>query len=208
MRRRYALAIAGVLLLSFLWGVRQVQSNATAAFFLSPPRVWELLVGALLAVKILPPIQQGLTVSLLGLLGLASIAYSVFGFTPATTFPGVNALFPVLGAALVIHSGAPAASPVGRLLSTRPLVFIGLISYSLYLWHWPIIVFARHYFVRPMTALEMTATVAASFAMAVLSWHLVEHPSANVVDSPRAHACSSRPAQQAALWHCLAGSCS
>ncbi|HEY7568792.1 MAG TPA: acyltransferase family protein [Gemmatimonadaceae bacterium] len=177
-RRRYALAIAGALLLSFLWGVRQMDSNATAAFFLSPPRVWELLVGALLAVNVLPRVRHGITATLLGGLGLASIAYGVFGFTSATPFPGVNALFPVLGAALVIYSGSETASPfpVARLLSTRPLVFVGLISYSLYLWHWPIIVFARHYFVRRLTVLETGAAVAASVVMAVLSWKFVEQP--------------------------------
>jgi peptidoglycan/LPS O-acetylase OafA/YrhL len=177
-RRRYALAIAGALLLSFLWGVRQMDSNATAAFFLSPPRVWELLVGALLAVNVLPRVRHGITATLLGGLGLASIAYGVFGFTSATPFPGVNALFPVLGAALVIYSGSETASPfpVARLLSTRPLVFVGLISYSLYLWHWPVFAFAENYLGRLFTLGETFGLFVLCVAIATASWRYVEQP--------------------------------
>lgn len=175
-KRRYALAIASACWLSFAWSLRQIDSNATAAFFLSPPRVWELLVGALLAVNFVPAVKHRLTATVLGMIGLAAIAYSVFGFSAATSFPGVNVLVPVLGAALVIYSGNGKDSPVARLLSARPLVFVGLISYSLYLWHWPLIAFTRHYFVRPMTALEVSGAVLASFAIAVLSWQFVERP--------------------------------
>jgi hypothetical protein len=173
--RRYAVAIAAAALASFAWSVRLIQTNAVDAFFLSPPRVWELLVGALLAVGVIPRIEKRLTATLAGIVGLLAIAYGVLRFSPDTAFPGLNALFPVLGAAFVIHSAA--ASPViARTLSARPLVFVGLISYSLYLWHWVLIVLARRYFVRPMTWAETTGIVLLSFVMAVLSWQFVERP--------------------------------
>src|SRR3546814_6295705 len=71
------------------------------------------------------------------------IALAVFAYDAATPFPGAAALLPCLGTALVIHAGTGAETRVARLLSQRWLVFIGLISYSLYLWHWPLLAFLR-----------------------------------------------------------------
>jgi peptidoglycan/LPS O-acetylase OafA/YrhL len=175
-RRRYGVAISIVLLASLALSITGVSSAPTATFFLAPGRIWELLVGALLALNAIPGIQRPLPAALLGLTGLAAIGYSVLGFSAGTPFPGANALFPVLGAALVIHSGTGTRSAVTRLLSAPPLVFVGLISYSLYLWHWVLLVFLRYYLIRPLTRLEAGQTLIAAFIVAILSWRFIERP--------------------------------
>ncbi|WP_454678058.1 acyltransferase family protein [Achromobacter marplatensis] len=121
--------------------------DPAGAFYLLPTRAWELLLGSLLASST----QRGKGVprsaamaQIAGTLGLCLILWSVFAYTGKTVFPGLNALAPCLGALLIIYSGArPGGSWVSRMLSFRPIVFIGLISYSLYLWHWPLLVLMR-----------------------------------------------------------------
>ena len=80
-------------------------------------------------------------------MGLSLIAYAVYFFTDDTTFPGAAALLPCVGAGLIIYAGEPGPSFLKSALSFQPLVFIGVLSYSLYLWHWPLIVFTRYFFV-------------------------------------------------------------
>ena len=170
-------SVAGVLLVilaaSFGLSVWAVPRAPEAAFFLAPTRVWELLVGSLLALGVVPPLAGRAGREVVGAAGLALIVASVLAFDEQTPFPGVNALWPCLGAAMVIHAEG---SAVGRLLSTRPLVFVGLVSYSLYLWHWPLIVFARYEGWFTGAPLETAAVLAASFGLAVASWRLVELP--------------------------------
>lgn len=173
--KRYATAISVVLVMSLALSIGRLSASPSATFYLAPGRAWELLVGALLAIHVVPSLRRPWPAALLGLAGLASIGYSVFGFSAATPFPGANALFPALGAALVIYSGTT-PSAVTRFLSAPPLVFIGLISYSLYLWHWVLIVFMRYYLVRPMSASESAWTLIASTVIAVLSWRFIERP--------------------------------
>lgn len=175
-RQRYPLAIGLMLVLSFGLSLWSTTASPGRAFYLAPGRLWELLVGGFLATRVIPEIRNQRWAALLGLVGLAAIGYSVIAFYSATPLPGWHALIPVLGAAAVIHSGAGAASLVSRALSAAPLVFVGLISYSLYLWHWILLVFVRYFVIRPMTGLETTVTITASFALAILSWRFVERP--------------------------------
>ena len=112
----------------------------SATFYLAPTRAWELLLGALLAVRAIPPLESRIWQELGGMLGLVLIAYGLFMLTDQSPFPGANALFPAGGAALVIYSANNGETSVSKLLSTTPLVFVGLISYSLYLWHWPFLI--------------------------------------------------------------------
>src|SRR5262249_34810755 len=121
-----------------------VRTNTTAAFYLLHSRAWELLLGSLLAIGALPAVRSRLLAALLGLAGLALIVGSVVIYKDQTPFPGLAALAPCIGAALIIHVGKDAALPTSRLLSLAPVRFIGLISYSLYLWHWPIDVLSRY----------------------------------------------------------------
>ena len=165
--------LLSVLGLSFglsLWGVSRYPE---ATFYLAPTRIWELLIGAVLALGVVPPFKAWLLREGAALAGFAMIVWCVLAFDEGTVFPGLNALWPCLGAALIIHSRTGA---VNRFLSLPPLVFIGLISYSLYLWHWPIIVLARYEGYLLGTPAQTAAVLAASTLAAVLSWRFVETP--------------------------------
>lgn len=175
-RKRYATAISSVLVLSFAYSIWRVHTTPATSFFLATARAWELLIGGLLAIPSIPKLQQKWLANLLGVFGLGLIGYSVFSFSAATPFPGTHALYPCIGAAFIIYSGMEVQTFTGRVLSLRPLVFVGLISYSLYLWHWVIIVFAKHYLDRPLTGLDTAAVIVASFLAAGLTWQFVENP--------------------------------
>lgn len=150
----------------------------TAAFYLSPTRGWEFLAGSLLALNAVPRLYNVVANSLLSALGLTLIAASSFILSPQMGFPGINAVPPVLGAALIIYAAHGALWPPVRLCMTaRPILFTGLISYSLYLWHWPLLVFAEHFLLeRPLRALELIAVLCLGYGFAVLSYHYVEQP--------------------------------
>ncbi len=109
-------------------------------------------------------------------LGLLAILVSIFAFTRATPFPGLAALLPCLGAAAIIYTGSRQATTVSRLLSWAPLRGIGLISYSLYLWHWPVLVLYRLWSVEPVSPAETTALLALALLLSFLSWRFVEQP--------------------------------
>ncbi|HEY3694523.1 acyltransferase family protein [Phenylobacterium sp.] len=147
-----------------------------AAFYLLPARAWELLIGSLLAYGAFPKIKHQAAVELLGAAGLLAILASAALYTEATPFPGLAALPPTVGALLVLYSGEGRATAVSRLLAVQPLRFVGLISYSLYMWHWPIIVLARYWNIRPITGLGAVGLVAASLFAAWLSWRYIERP--------------------------------
>lgn len=157
---------------SFVWSWLEVPRDPKEAFFLLPARGWELLAGALLAMA--PP--RSLAAAgreVLAVAGLLLVVVPMFVFDRETAFPGPAAVPPVLGAVLLIYAGA--GSRVGRILGWKPMVGIGLISYSLYLWHWPLVVFARE------VSFELTATwklslLVASFVLGFLSWRWVETP--------------------------------
>jgi len=145
-----------------------------ASFYLAPFRAWELGIGAIVALAHFPKPRSSLPADLSAAVGIAFIFGSVVMFSWRTTFPGLNALLPCVGAALVIWAGS--GSLVNRILASRLLVFIGLISYSMYLWHWPLLVFARHYAIRDLTSVELLAVLLASVALAVFTFHFIERP--------------------------------
>jgi len=165
-------ALVGSLALS-IWGVK---SNPSAAFYLVPFRAWELLLGSLIGVRAFPRISNTMLCNALSAVGLLLILFSVFFYTSETAFPGVAALAPCLGTAFIIYANEDRKTLTGRLLSWGPMVGIGLISYSLYLWHWPLLVFLRHYLARPLSNAEAGIVVVVSLAAAILSWKFVEQP--------------------------------
>jgi peptidoglycan/LPS O-acetylase OafA/YrhL len=175
-RKRYAIAIGLVLILSFAISVRRLGIDPPAAFYFIGARAWELMLGGLLATAVIPELRHGKSANILGLFGLGLIGYSVFALSSATPFPGPNALYPCVGAALIIYSGIAQETLVSRVLSVRPVVFVGLISYSLYLWHWVILVFSRYYLVRSLNRAEAAAVMASAFVLASLSWQFIETP--------------------------------
>ena len=177
-RERQIMVVLALLSLGLsIWLVRTDQAGA---FYLLQSRAWELLLGALLALGTFPAIRSRLLAGALGILGLALIAGSVLLYRETTPFPGLAALAPCIGAALLIHTGKDASLLSARALSLAPVRFIGLISYSLYLWHWPIDVIARYFAFwhgwDPELKLHKLALLALSFAAAILSWHFVEKP--------------------------------
>ncbi|MDQ2105036.1 acyltransferase family protein [Azospirillum isscasi] len=161
---------------SFALAVFLVRDHPVAAFYLLPPRLWELALGALLAFGAVPDLRSRAARELASGLGAALILASVFTLTEATAFPGYAALLPCLGAALVIHAGRTGPTAVGAVLTLRPVVFIGLISYSMYIWHWPLMVFARFYKGRDLSSRETLVLLAMIAAVSVLSWRLIEIP--------------------------------
>lgn len=180
LKGRWVQWLLPVLVLSFALSAWGAIHKPSSTFYLAPTRAWELLTGVLLALGLLAPIGRRWLREALALAGVALIAWAVLRFDAHTAFPGVNALFPVLGAALLIHTGCPdtgmGGTIVSRLLSWQPLVLTGLISYSLYLWHWPLIVFAGYINIHPLSNLQMSLVVLLSIGLAVLSWRYVERP--------------------------------
>ena len=107
--------------------------------------------------------------------GLGAIVFAIFAYTPQTPFPGLTALLPCLGAAALIHTGRAGTIPA-RLLSLKPAVGIGLVSYSLYLWHWPLIVLTQYQLMRDVAGWERWVLVALSLLLSYFSWRYVERP--------------------------------
>ncbi len=156
--------------------------DASSAFFYLHSRAWELGVGALLALAMTSQLQAHFKVEVswpvrqaLALLGLALIVFAIVGFDAGTRFPGVSALVPTLGAALVIAFGTQ-HTLVGKLLGTGYLVGVGLVSYSAYLWHQPIFAFARYQSPNQLGSSVLFALVLFTFVIAYLSWRFVEAP--------------------------------
>lgn len=175
--RRWRSATWLALIASFVISVYGVRYHDEAAFYLLPARAWELLIGSVIALKAVPRIDSRMAREAMAALGIALIVYAVFAFDRATPFPGENALLPCLGAALIIYTGLGNGETwAARLLGLKPVVFIGLISYSLYLWHWPLIVFARYYAIFPLSQMEAAAVVLTSLIVATLSWRYIETP--------------------------------
>ena len=163
-------AIAAASLLLCEWGWREVP---VATFYLAPTRAWELLAGSLCAFLQFGKEQKH--DDLLAALGLGLIVFAIFVFDAATPFPSLYALVPVGGTALIILFAAN-GTWTARLLSNRSLVGIGLISYSLYLWHQPLFAFARIYSVHKPSQALMLCLALLSLVLSYLTWQYIEKP--------------------------------
>lgn len=171
--RRVAIGVIAVSSLA-LWSWGSIY-HPRGNFYLAPGRGWEFLAGALVALGAWPLAMPRMLSEVFSLLALAAIGWVFFGFTDLTAQHGAYALLPVVAAILLVAPSAESTA-VGRILSTRPLVFVGLISYSLYLWHAPILVFARYFHITPLSGWETAALIAGIFAISVVSWRYVEKP--------------------------------
>jgi peptidoglycan/LPS O-acetylase OafA/YrhL len=147
-----------------------------AAFYLLPSRLWELLAGAIVALHVRGTAPRPGRDAPLAIAGLALIAGAASRFTMVTPFPGAAALLPCAGAAMILGSGAPAPTVVHRALGWAPLAAMGKISYSLFLWHWPIAVLARQALARPLTPAEAAGLIALCIVLSALSWRYIEQP--------------------------------
>lgn len=157
--------VAVLALVSLAASVLGVLNHPSAAFYWLPFRAWELLLGSCLALS-KPPQPQGWQAPL----GFALLAVAVFGFDEATPFPGIAALAPCVGTALLLHSGQTQS-----VLRLRVLVNIGKISYSMYLWHWPLVVFYRYLWGAP-GPVSVVFLFALTTLLAWLSFKFVEQP--------------------------------
>ena len=155
------------------WGVSHAPG---LTFYLLPTRAWELALGAMLALPNAATLRSPLLREAAAGLGLLLIGWAVFTYDGETPFPGPAAALPCVGAALIIWAGSQHATAVGRVLSSRPVVFIGLISYSLYLWHWPLIVFLKYWSAEPLALPQQLGLIAVSILIAWLSWRYIEQP--------------------------------
>lgn len=171
--------IALTVVASFLVSVWATDSAPTAAFYLSPSRAWELGVGALLALWAANrsnPVNRKLAEPA-SILGVALILLAVFAYDETTKFPGVAAVPPVLGSALIVWANTHQRTVAGNFLALKPIVFVGLISYSLYLWHWPLLIFTSY----PtgsdsLSGLTAVVVIGLSFLVAYASYVFVETP--------------------------------
>lgn len=169
--------IFGLSLFSLLMSEWSSRYYASANFYLLHTRAWELLSGSMVAIFIH---QNGMRRSnFFSMLGLSAIVASVVVYDDSTPFPSIYALLPVGGTLLVIlYSGSNTL--VARLLSLPAVVAVGLISYSMYLWHQPIFAFARIRSMGEPEAEIMVLLVALSFILSVITWKYVETPFRNI----------------------------
>ncbi len=182
-RRAVILGLVVLAAGSFMASIAALDRAPARAFFATPGRVWELLVGVLTALMGPAMITSRVQREAVAAVGLALIAYGYFFYSDATPFPGPAALVFCIGAALVIYAGTNGGETLtGRVLSSPLFAGIGLISYSVYLWHWPLIVFVRYRFPdlfsgegAAIIGLRFTL-VTASLVLGFLSWRFIERP--------------------------------
>lgn len=177
--RRFLPYILLVLMAVSLYvATRNAILRPVAGFYNSNGRFWELLIGAVIALGYVPRLRAGWQAEAVAGLGLVLIAAAILFFDPARMlFPGVTALVPTVGAALILWAGEEGRRTLtGRLLSLAPIAGIGLISYSLYLWHWPVIAIHRYLTFRTPGLFEALALFAAMVAISAFSWRFIENP--------------------------------
>jgi peptidoglycan/LPS O-acetylase OafA/YrhL len=174
----YCVGIVGAL--SLAASALVVHEHKEAAFFLAPFRAWELLLGASLALLPRQPRMSLRRGQIAAGLGLALILASIVLLDERQPFPGLLALPACLGTAMLILAGMHDKPLVTRVLSVRPAVAVGLISYSLYLWHWPLLALARYHLDRPLRWTELAAIVGASLLAAIATYRYVEQPARHV----------------------------
>jgi peptidoglycan/LPS O-acetylase OafA/YrhL len=152
----------------------QTALQPDAAFYLLPARAWEFALGALLALEALPDPPKPWVRIVAATVGWVLLGLSVNVFTSRTPYPGVNALLPCLGAAIVIWAQPTPGKAL--LVAVRPMIAVGLLSYSLYLWHWPVASFAYTIWGPPTSAAGRLALVTCCSVLSILSYVIVERP--------------------------------
>ena len=174
---RFLTVLGLVTTLSFFLSDYLCSSSPQAAFFMLPSRAWELGIGGMTAILARREIRSAALTHLLASAGLLLVVIPLMTLHSSEPFPGRNALPVVPGTALLLYSGAsPFPTPAIRLFSLAPFAAVGLISYSLYLWHWPLIVFHRAAVGGEINLFSGTIIVLVAIACALASYTLVERP--------------------------------
>ncbi|BBX09168.1 acyltransferase [Mycolicibacterium aichiense] len=177
-RRPYLIVLTLVTVISFAMSLVITYVVPTLAFFSLPTRAWQLAVGGLVALTAIHWQRlSALIAAIAGWLGLGMIVFAGVWFTSTTPFPGTAALLPTLGAVLVIGAGCATPSEgCGQFLSTSPMRAIGRISYSWYLWHWPVLVLAPALLDRPLGLGERIIAALLAAGLAWLTMRYLENP--------------------------------
>lgn len=166
----------GLVMVSFALAMFATPRMASASFYLLTTRLWELAAGAVSAFFVRNSSEYQLPRTALTGLGLGMILWAVFQFDKVTPMPALPTTLLVLGTVLILLFGHHKGNLIGALLSPPVFVGIGLISYSLYLWHQPIFVFARLMHVGELPAIASVGMIVLALILAFLSWHYIERP--------------------------------
>lgn len=169
------LFLLSIILYSFITSVITVMKDSNTAFYWLHTRAWELLLGALL-IFIPKSVIRTNWWKALPYLGIALVLLPVFIFNRSTPFPGIAALVPVLGSAIIIFGSDRSDTAVGKILSSKPFTWIGKISYSLYLWHWPVLVLSHYYNIFPLGEIQLGLVFVVMLFISWVSWYFVERP--------------------------------
>lgn len=175
-RRMALFAVAVVSFAASLWGSYFAVS---ANYFLAPTRAWELLLGAILAEDGVRRVESAFTNELLACLASLTLAYAVLRYDNATPYPGAYAVAPCAATAALIWTSRSCSTIIGKLLSRKSLIFTGLISYSLYLWHYPLLTIVAYFQIERISAFELPILLAATYLISVASWRYIEIPIRN-----------------------------
>jgi len=175
--KKILLLLSIFLLSSFILSASPMATNhLNANFFLPFTRFWELLIGSLLALVIKYNNCNKTINNFISLVGLLLIFISIVTLDSNSVFPGINALYPVLGAVLIIYSAASTTTYLSNILSIKYIRYIGFISYSLYLWHWPIIALSKNIVVGDFTITMQLSILILTFTLSTLTYFFIEQP--------------------------------
>lgn len=173
-QRRFKAILGAAVVCAFIYAIWQTSHSPKAAFYLPHPRAWEIGLGAMIA--FMGGMSSRWISEAASATGAVLIAWSLFFITQSDPFPGVNAAYACIGAALLVWPKRH-QTVVSRLLSLAPLQRVGLISYGLYLWHWPLIVSYRHFTLNQDPSFSVVLTLlSVCFAISVASYLYIERP--------------------------------
>jgi peptidoglycan/LPS O-acetylase OafA/YrhL len=159
----------------FVWGDTL---NQAAGFYLLLTRAWEFILGVILSLTSLS-IKNSRAAEVISTIGFIAILYAVVQFDKTTAFPGIAALVPALGSVAIIASNTERKTFIGKVLSLPMMLWVGLLSYSLYLWHWPVFVYSNA-LLFDKTAIQSISLIIISFVLAWISYIFIETPGRNL----------------------------
>lgn len=164
--------LISVFFISLAWCVVHSNTEQLSSFYLLPTRIWEFLAGSILALYDLKSVNNNFR-KIAGIFGLSLLIYCVVLFNEKTLFPSWNALVPVIGVCFILFSKE---GPVTRFLSISPAQYIGNISYSVYLWHWPLYVITCQYYGKELNYYQISMLIVATFIFSIVSVNFIEQP--------------------------------